>query len=135
MAVSPAKLEANVEQLVNDGMTPANVMLLPYTQATFVSVMARVVRGLDKATRSTPPLPRDRRRLICIDTRQVGAARGTPATEYFEMRNGQNFCSQHPDDPTLWCLDQLQLHCYSPGIFLAAHRDRPTIGPGVHTAL
>ena len=37
VAVNPAKFDATVEQLVIDGMTPANATLLPYTPATFVS--------------------------------------------------------------------------------------------------
>eukprot|EP00966_Prymnesium_polylepis_P302996 6999517-Prymnesium_polylepis.1 len=36
----------------------------------------------------------------------------------------RDFCAPHPDDPTLYCLEEFSmLHHFSPGIFLNATRD------------
>ena len=103
-------------------MTPANAMLLPYTPTTFVSVAGRIVRGLDKGSLNAAYLVT---LAECIDT-QAGLMGAAAATEYMRCATVRSFCSPHPDDPTLWCLDQwLMLHCFSPGMFLTAHRDRP----------
>ena len=55
---------------------------------------------------------------------QPAAGGGAAAREFMRCGTVEMFCTQHPDDPTLWCMDQfLQLHCFCPGIFLAANHD------------
>ena len=50
---------------------------------------------------------------------------GAAATEYMRMNRVRDFCAPHPDDTTLFCLEQfLMMHHFAPGIFLTASRDR-----------
>ena len=105
VAVNPSKFEENVEQLVNDGMN--NALPLGYTPATFVTGAEAIVTGLDKTTLGPQYLV-----TLAECTMTQPAAGGAVAREFMRCGTVQMYCYQHPDDPTLWCLDQfLQLPC------------------------
>ena len=118
-SITPTKFAPAATQLVADGVPNDGVG---------DSVAARHFRdGGQQRGDDECGIPRhDRRRRHDAAHRWWPGRGRCSGTDYMRQNRVRDFCSPHPDDPTLFCLKEfLMLHNFSPGMFLSAARDRP----------